>query len=131
MAKKQGYIINLGNNDIYLYKQQIGSAKDINVDDPSLNPDTYFGYLGKVISKLKSLEKDSFIFLVSMQIDHLSKEKDETSKYVAKEMEKVTKMFTNTFLIDITTYGPVYDEKLEKNLQWDFILMRWAIIFMH
>ncbi len=43
--KKQAYIIDLGNNDIYLYKQQIGTVKDINVDKPCLNPDTYFGYL--------------------------------------------------------------------------------------
>ena len=89
--KKQAYIIDLGNNDIYFYHQQIGTAEDIHPDNPSLNPDTYFGYLGKVISKLKSLEKDAFIFLVSMQIDHLSKEKDETSRYVTKELEKRVK----------------------------------------
>ena len=118
--KKQAYIIDLGNNDIYLYKQQIGTAKDINVDKPCLNPDTYFGYLGKVITKLKSLEKDAVIFLVSMQIDHLSKEKDETSKYVAKEMEKVTKLFTNTFLIDMTTYGPAYDEETREKFAMGF-----------
>ena len=118
--KKQAYIIDLGNNDIYLFKQQIGTAEDIHVDNPGLNPDTYFGCSGKVISKLKSLEKDSFIFLVSMQIDHLSKEKDETTKYVAKEMEKVTKMFTNTFLIDMTTYGPAYDEETREKFAMGF-----------
>ena len=118
--KKQAYIIDLGNNDIYLYKQQIGTAEDINVDNPSLNPDTYFGYLGKVITKLKSLEKDAVIFLVSMQIDHLSKEKDETTKYVAKEMEKVTKLFTNTYLIDMTTYAPAYDEEAREKFAMGF-----------
>ena len=106
--KKQAYIIDLGNNDIYFYHQQIGTAEDIHPDNPDLNPDTYFGYLGKVISKLKSLEKDSCILLVSMQ------------RHVAKEMETVTKLFTNAFLIDMTTYGPAYDEETREKYAMGF-----------
>ena len=55
-----------------------------------------------------------------MQIDHLSQEKDETTKYVAKEMENVTKLFTNTFLIDLTTYGPAYDEETREKFAMGF-----------
>ena len=73
--KKQAYIVNLGNNDLFVFNQRVGSAEDINVEDPLKNKDTYFGYMGKVLSKLKSLEKDARIFLVSLQIDHTSKEK--------------------------------------------------------
>ena len=67
--------------------------------------------MGKVLSKLKILEKDSRIFLVSHTLDHTSKERDEVFKYVAKEMEKVIKAYSYTYLLDMTTYGPVYDEK--------------------
>lgn len=118
--KKQAYIISLGNNDLFVFNQAIGSAKDINLDDPSKNPDTYFGYMGKVISKLKSLQKDARIFLVSLQIDHISKEKDEAAYYVCEEMKKVVKMFSFTYLLDMTHYGPLYDEKAREKFAMGF-----------
>ena len=48
--KCPAYIIFLGNNDLFVYNQNVGSVSDINLLDPSKNPDTYFGYMGKVIS---------------------------------------------------------------------------------
>lgn len=118
--KRQAYIVDLGNNDLFVFRQNVGSAKDINLEDPSKNKDTYFGYMGKVLSKLKSLEKDARIFLVSLQIDHTFKEKDEMAYYVLEEMKKVVKMYSFTYLIDMTTYGPVYDEKAREKFAMGF-----------
>lgn len=118
--KRQCYIINLGNNDLFVYGQDVGSAKDINLVDPSKNKKTYFGYMGKVLSKLKSLEKNARIFLVSLQIDHTFKEKDDMAYYVLEEMKKVVKMFSYTYLIDMTNYGPVYDEKAREKFAMGF-----------
>ena len=118
--KRQAYIVDLGNNDLFVFRQNVGSAKDINLEDPSKNKDTYFGYMGKVLSKLKSLEKDVRIFLVSLQIDHTFKEKDEMAYYVLEEMKKVVKMYSFTYLIDMTTYGPVYDEKAREKFAMGF-----------
>lgn len=118
--KRQAYIVDLGNNDLFVFRQNVGSAKDINLEDPSKNKDTYFGYMGKVLSKLKSLGKDARIFLVSLQIDHTFKEKDEMAYYVLEEMKKVVKMYSFTYLIDMTTYGPVYDEKAREKFAMGF-----------
>lgn len=118
--KKQAYIVNLGNNDLFVFNQRVGSAEDINVEDPLKNKDTYFGYMGKVLSKLKSLEKDARIFLVSLQIDHTSKEKDDLAYYVCEEMKKVVKLFSFTYLIDMTHYGPIYDEKARQKYAMGF-----------
>lgn len=118
--KKQAYIINLGNNDLFVFNQKVGSASDINIDNPEKNPDTYFGYMGKVLSKLKTLEKDARIFLVSLQIDHTAKEKDEMAYYVCEEMKKVVKLYSYTYLIDMTNYGPVYDEKVREKFALGF-----------
>ena len=118
--KKQAYIVSLGNNDLFVFNQRVGSAEDINVEDPLKNKDTYFGYMGKVLSKLKSLEKDARIFLVSLQIDHTSKEKDDLAYYVCEEMKKVVKLFSFTYLIDMTHYGPIYDEKARQKYAMGF-----------
>lgn len=118
--KKQAYIVNLGNNDLFVFNQRVGSAEDINVEDPLKSKDTYFGYMGKVLSKLKSLEKDARIFLVSLQIDHTSKEKDDLAYYVCEEMKKVVKLFSFTYLIDMTHYGPIYDEKARQKYAMGF-----------
>lgn len=118
--KCQAYILNLGNNDIFLYNQNIGSADDIDVLHPENNPDTYFGYMGKVICKLRSIEKDSRIFIVSLQLDHLSKEKDDICFYVLSEIQKVCKKFKYIYTIDITNYGPVYDEKAREKFAMGF-----------
>ena len=118
--KRQGYIVCLGNNDLFVFNQKVGSADDIDPLHPENNPDTYFGYMGKVLSKLKSLQKDARIFLTSIQIDHTSKEKDEMTYYVAKEMEKVVKKYSYTYLIDLANYGPVYDEKTREKFAMGF-----------
>lgn len=71
------YIIFLWSNDLFIYNQEVGSEEDINLNEPDKSKDTYFGYIGKVISKLKFLEKDARIFLTSLQIDErVKKEKN-------------------------------------------------------
>lgn len=117
---KQAYIVSLGNNDLFVYNQKAGSAKDIDPLHPENNPDTYFGYMGKVLTKLKSLQKDARIFLVSLQIDHLTKERDEMAYYVEKEMEKVCKLYSYCYLLDMTKYAPAYDEETRKSFAMGF-----------
>lgn len=118
--KEQAYIIFLGNNDLFVYNQKIGSCEDINLNNPSENPDTYFGYLGKVISKLKNIEPDSRIFLTSIQIDNMSQERTITVKKVRDEMKKVVKLFTYTYLIDFTEYLFLYDEEARNKIAMGF-----------
>ena len=83
------YIIFLWNNDLFIYNQEVGSEENINLNEPDKSKDTYFGYIGKVISKLKFLEKDARIFLASLQIDEKSEERTKKVKYVGEEMKKL------------------------------------------
>ncbi len=118
--KEQAYIIFLGNNDLFVYNQKVGTSEDINLKDPSKNPDSYFGYLGKVISKLKLLEPDSRIFLTSLQIDNLTPERTKVVKEVRDEMKKVIKLYSYTYLIDFTEYLFLYDENARDKIAMGF-----------
>lgn len=58
----QAYIIALGNNDVFVLEHPVGSAADIHPEHPEDNPDTFFGNMGRIVSKLKKIEKDARIF---------------------------------------------------------------------
>lgn len=116
---QQAYIIALGNNDIFVFHHPIGSAADIHPDTPENNPDTFFGNLGRILSRLKSLEKNARIFLVSMQ-RRGEEECDAVIRQIACEMKKVCRLFSFTYLIDMTNDGPVYDETMRKTFALGF-----------
>ncbi len=115
----QAYIIALGNNDVFTLNHPIGSVAEIHPENPDANSDTFFGNLGRIISKLKSIEKDARIFLVSMQ-KRGEEEGDPIICAVAKEMKKICELFSFTYLIDMTEYGPVYDEQMRKTFALGF-----------
>ena len=110
------YIIFLGNNDLFVYNQEVGSAEDINLNEPDKSKDTYLGYIGKVISKLEFLQKDARILLTSLQIDEKSEERTKKVKYVGEEMKKVIKLYSFTYLIDFTKFLFKYDEEVRNKI---------------
>ena len=115
----QAYIVALGNNDVFVCGQAPGSAADIHPDRPELNPDTFFGDLGRILSRLKGIERDARIFLVSMQRrgEELG---DPVILGIAEEMKKVCGLFSFTYLIDMSHDGPAYDEEMRRTFGLGF-----------
>lgn len=109
----QAYIIALGNNDVFVCGHPVGSVEDIHPQAPESNPDTFFGNMGRIVSKLKSMEKDARIFLVSMQ-RRGEEAGDPIICGIADEMKKMCRLFSYTYLIDMAHDGPVYDEEMRK-----------------
>lgn len=115
----QAYIIALGNNDMFSFNYPAGSAADIHPDNPEENPDTFFGNMGRIVSRLKSIEKDARIFLVSMQ-RRGEAETDPVIFAVAEEMKKMCRLFSYTYLIDMTNDGPIYDAQMRRTFAMGF-----------
>ncbi len=115
----QAYIIALGNNDVFVVNHPTGSAADIHTENPEANPDTFFGNMGRIVSRLKKIEKDARIFLVSMQ-RRGEIQGDPVICAVTEEMKKMCRLFSFTYLIDMTRYGPVYDEEMRKTFALGF-----------
>ncbi len=107
--RRQAYVIELGNNDVFVFHQEPGSALDIDPSNPERNPDTFFGWLGRIISKCKSLEPDSRIFLVGLMKDGTSPEKDALAVYMTEELKKAASKFSHTYVLDMATHGILYD----------------------
>ena len=68
-AAKQCYIINLGINDNTQIKAgtlTLGTIEDVNTEDYTQNPDTFFGDYGRIIGNIKAHAPKAVIFLLSV-----------------------------------------------------------------
>ena len=66
---KQCYIINLGINDNTQIKAgtlTLGTIEDVNTEDYTQNPDTFFGDYGRIIGNIKEHAPKAVIFLMSV-----------------------------------------------------------------
>ena len=90
------YVIALGVNDEYDYGlDYIGTAADINMADPSLNADTYFGNYGKIIQMMTALVPKAKFFLLTIP---------RTSGNIPAyntAIRNIASMFSNAYLVDI------------------------------
>lgn len=108
----QAYIIALGVNDILNRGHELGSAEDICLEDYTKNKETFAGYYAQIIQRIKQLQPRAKIFLVS--IPRNGDEKDEKRKAHRDLLETLTKTFDRTYLIDLFTYAPEYNEEFRK-----------------
>ena len=114
----QAYIIALGNNDSFVFGHPLGSVKDVSAEHPQDNADTFFGNMGKIISKLKTIEPNARIFVVTPQLRGDACDKD--IRYIASELAKLCDMFDFTYLLDMTAHAPVYDAEMRKSFGLGF-----------
>lgn len=114
----QAYIIALGNNDSFVFGHPLGSVKDVNADCPQDNGDTFFGNMGKIVSKLKTIEPNARIFVVTPQLRGEACDND--IRYIASELAKFCDMFEFTYLLDMTAHAPVYDAEMRKSFGLGF-----------
>ena len=114
----QAYIIALGNNDSFVFGHPLGSVKDVNAECPQDNADTFFGNMGQIVCKLKTIEPNARIFVVTPQLRGDACDKD--IRYIASELAKLCDMFDFTYLLDMTAHAPVYDAEMRKSFGLGF-----------
>lgn len=107
--KAQAYIIALGVNDLFGLKQEIGSPEDIDRSDWRNNKPTFVGYYAQIIQRYKEIQPEAKFFLMTMP--RSSEQDAPTHAAHQKALTALTEFFDNCYLIDLYTYGPVYDAK--------------------
>jgi len=112
--KCQCYIIALGVNDLLGQHMEVGSIDDIVLGDCEQNKPTFAGYYAKIIQMYKKIQPDAKFFLMTMP-----KENEECNgngiKLVFNDLiYKLAELFENTFVLDLYTYAPVYDEDFKE-----------------
>ena len=109
----QAYIIAIGVNDLFWGKIEVGSTADICKSDYKKNAPTFAGYYAQIIQKIKGLQPRAKFFLVSVPRTG-DAERDEKAKQMRDLLQSFTEFFDRTYLIDLFTYAPVYDEAFKK-----------------
>ncbi len=108
----QAYIIALGVNDILNQKQDVGSIHDICLEDYNKNADTFAGYYGRIIQRIKSMQPHARFFLVTMPRD--GSPRDERKPAHAALLHEMADLFDYTYVIDLNRYAPVYDAEFKR-----------------
>ena len=105
----QAYIIALGVNDIFSHMKEVGSVSDLNAENPANSKDTFAGYYGRIILRLKEIQPKAKFFLVAMprEGDH----NDVKRKAHRDLLAEFAKAISNVYLIDLYTYGPEFNKE--------------------
>ena len=111
----KAYIIALGVNDLFGWKQEVGTIDDIDLNNYNNNKDTFAGWYARIISKYKEIEPNARFFFVTMPREEPYNEFNETRKEQhTKLLYELTKVFENSYVIDLYKYAPIYDESFRK-----------------
>ena len=109
----QAYIIALGVNDILNLNKPIGSADDIDLENPENNAETFAGDMGKVISRYKKISPKARFFLMTML--HSCWGDNEKVDKAAALLYDIAKLYEFTYVLDFAKYAPPHDEKFREN----------------
>lgn len=105
------YIIALGVNDLMNCKMPLGTFEDIDIKNYENNKDTFIGYYGKIIQRYKEIQPDAKFFLLTIPNESFW---GEGRFEHAETIYKFAEVFSNTYVIDIGKYGPVFDDDFRK-----------------
>lgn len=105
------YIIALGLNDIFMHKQEPGSILDIDEDN-----NTFASWYVKVVRKYKEINPNAKFFFITIPKEETDNDAI-TQKKLAhqKYLYDLTKVFSNSYVIDLYEYSPVIDQKFKDN----------------
>lgn len=103
---KQAYIIALGVNDKSCKFTVGDTGKDINMQDYRKNANTFAGCYGGIIQRVKSIQPDAKIFVVTDP----GTGKDAANNPYNDIIRGMAKTFSNVYVLDIAKYGPSYQE---------------------
>ena len=108
----QAYIIALGVNDLINVRQELGDISDIDLENYENNKDTFCGWYGKIIQRVKAQQPHAKIFLVTMPRE--SEEPEPIKTQHRDALYKMAELFDYTYVIDLHQYAPIYDAEFKK-----------------
>ena len=113
--KATAYIIALGVNDLLRLHHPVGSVEDIDLKKPENNKDTFAGWYGKLISKYKEISPNAKFFFVTMPKEYpIEHNSNILRKAHQKLLHDLTEIFSNSYVIDLFEYAPIYDAEFKK-----------------
>ena len=95
----QCYIIALGVNDLVVDKFELGCVSDLDIDYPQNSKNTFAGYYGRIILRIKTAQPRAKIFLVTFP-----RQDDYSSYGMTKLLYDFAAKFDCVYVIDLEKY---------------------------
>ena len=109
----QCYIIALGVNDKNFHSE-MGDVNSIGFPAGYSGKTDFAGYYGQIICRLKAKAPDAKFFLIAPPRENGGEKYEKWKSDETKLLHQIAEKFDNTYVIDLNTYGPVYDEEFKK-----------------
>lgn len=104
------YIVALGVNDLY-GGQPVGSLADVDIENEENNADTFAGWYGRILTRLKRISPKARVFLVTLARESADGEDRAALKRAhAALLKEFAAKYPFTYVIDLLTYGPDYSD---------------------
>lgn len=108
----QAYVIALGVNDVCNAGMPVGSLEDVKSDYRE-NGETYIGYYAAIVARYKEISPDAKFFFVTIP-NEPSRNKNGEVQVVRTQLYNLAEHFDNAYVIDLSEYGPVFDERFKE-----------------
>ena len=108
----QAYIVALGVNDILNCRQPVGTLADICEEDWHKNADTFAGWYGQLLQRLRAISPDAKFFLMTMPRATWTDRggNEPLLQAHADLLHQFAAHYPNTYVIDLHAYAPKHDE---------------------
>lgn len=107
----QAYIVGLGVNDLFNWRQPVGSVADL-CDDWHRNANTFAGWFGQLLARLREIQPDAVLFLVTMpRVEERERiGVGDLAEAHRTLMYDMAAHFGNAYVLDLYRYAPVHDK---------------------
>jgi len=114
--KCQAYIIALGVNDLFGYRQPVGEIGKVDLENGTENPETFAEFYGTLIARLRKIAPNAFFFLMTMPRESNDDEFHRTRKLEHSALlYQMAERMPRTYVLDLYRYAPLYDEEFKRN----------------
>ena len=116
--KALAYILALGVNDVTQVlagNLELGSAADIDPENPENNKPTFAGYYGRIISDYKKIQPKGRFFLMTIPRSVLDLDRIEIYDKHAALLHEIAELFEYCYVLDLRKYAPYYDDEFVRN----------------
>ena len=105
------YIVALGVNDLLNARQPVGTMADVRADWHD-NADTFAGWYGQLLARLREIQPDAVLFLVTMPQTEEWKQPGKRALVEAHRdlMYEMAAHFGGAYVLDLYRYAPPHDE---------------------
>lgn len=108
----QAYIIALGVNDT-ARMDNLGDIDKAVSENPSDENNGFLNYYAGIIKRIKAKQPQAKFFLMTIpRTTYRPEDLRQKQEVWCEALRELAKRFTNTYVLDIRKYGPLYDQKM-------------------